>query len=286
MLRPSQPNPAGELRNDAAVLGLQNAASLVADALRAGREVAQPGATTIELSRAIGEAAIRAGGQALFPGYRQGNSPPFPAEACVSLNEEVVHGVPGNRRLVHGDLVSIDFGVMLDGWCGDSATSFVVGTEGAQIDDPLAQRRAELIQATEEVLSHAIHSIEPGAFWSKIALELERHTARLGYAVVHEYVGHGIGRVLHEPPKVPAYWTGFTGVDFILRPGMVIAIEPLLTELPDGSAAQTERTPRQCPVRLERDGWTVSTESGVDACHCEAMVVVTSSGAERLTPLI
>lgn len=265
---------------------MRAAAELVADSLRAGREIAEQGVTTQEISTAIGNHAISKGGQLLFPGYRQGNSPPFPGEACVSVNDQVVHGVPARRRLQPGDLVSIDFGVKLNDWCGDSATSFVIPPNSEQ-SQANAKSREQLRTATKQILDLAIELITPSEPWSQIALKLERHTTELGYALVLEYVGHGIGTNLHEPPKVPSYWTGFTGVDFILRPGMVLAIEPLLTEIPANERhALGDRAPIQCPVMLASDGWTVSTQSEVDACHEEAMVVVTESGAERLTPAL
>jgi methionyl aminopeptidase len=153
------------------------------------------------------------------------------------------------------------------------------------VDPEVVARRESLLNATREVLELAIQRIKPGMFWSEIALSLERRTSELGFGLVHEYVGHGIGASLHEPPKVPAYWTGFTGVDFVLRPGMVLAIEPLLAQLPPNKQrSRADRVPPQCPVLIAADGWTVHTSSGMDACHEEAMVAVTDSGAKRLTP--
>ena len=285
MLRPSSTSPAANLRDAKQVAGLRQAATVVAESLRAGRDAAVPGMTTAELSRIVGDCARRHGASSLFPGYRQGGSPPFPADACICVNEEVVHGVPGARHIHAGDLVTIDYGVRLHDWCGDSATSFIVPGDAA---DPAAvERRERLIEATKDVLALAIESAEPGVAWSDVARILEQRTADHVCDLVHEYVGHGIGHALHEPPKVPAYWTGFTGTDFVLRPGMVLAIEPILT-LRDNYDGNDEQggMPRPCSVRIRGDGWTVATMSHVEACHEEAMGVITDDGAERLTPFV
>jgi methionyl aminopeptidase len=259
------------------VAGLERAGGVVAQALRAATDACIAGATTADVDRAAGEAIRASGAATLFRGYRQGESPPFPADCCVSVNEEVVHGVPSTRMLRSGDVVSIDIGVRLDGWCGDSATTVIVPggfdpATPASAPDLAARRR--LIQTTRDVLDAAVDMMNPGRAWSDIGTELEQLTVNAGYGYVTEYVGHGIGRRLHEPPKAPSYWTGYTGQDFELEEGMVLAIEPLLVL--GGSAGRA-------PVRVAPDNWTVTAGAGSLACHEEYMVAVGTRGARVLS---
>ncbi len=257
----------------------RRAAEVVVHALSVARAACTAGATTADVDARIADALVAAEAAPLFLGYRQGESPPFPAVSCISINDEVVHGVPGRRVIAAGDLVCIDVGVRVGGWCGDAVTTIVVEPPAGAAASVIAsaERRRELAAKTSAILAGAIDRGRPGRPWSEVADWMERAALEAGCGVVTEFVGHGIGRRLHETPKVPSYRSGFTGADFELEPGMVLAIEPMLTG-PDAAAPRT-------PVRLLEDRWTVVTRDGSDACHQEAMVLVTPRGLEPLTPV-
>ena len=269
-------------RTRAEIEAIRAAGAVAASILHLLGESVAPGVTTGELDDLAHDAMRRAGAEPLFLGYSQGGARPFPATTCISTNDEVVHGIPGDRRLTPGDLVSVDVGLKLRGWCADTASTFLV-TDGTPHDPEAFQ----LIATTRESLSLAIDMIRPGRHWSEIGAALEAHAAGSPFGIVTEYVGHGIGRTLHEPPKAPAYSTGFAGHDFTLEPGMVLAVEPMLTGGrspgapadvgPDGLPAWRSR------VKLGADGWTVTTADGSLACHEEHTVAVTASGCEVLT---
>lgn len=248
------------------IRAIERAAVVQRAILRSLADATRPGVRTAELETLARTLIEESGAEALFEGYRQGNSPPFPSPVCVSVNDEVVHGIPGERVIEAGDLVSIDVGIRLDGWCADSGTSVIAGGVPGE--------GADLVAATRRVLDFAIESVRVGVRWSAVARELERVTHELGFGIVTQYVGHGIGRELHEPPKVPAFWEGFHGSDFTLEEGQVLAIEPILT-LAAGR-------PGPAKIRLARDGWTVTTEGGVLAAHEERMIVVERGGARTL----
>ncbi|MFW5652504.1 MAG: type I methionyl aminopeptidase, partial [Planctomycetota bacterium] len=206
-----------------------------------------------------------AGGEPLFkwyPSYVPGEG--FPAVTCISVNEEIVHGIPGDRVLEPGDAVSIDCGVRLKGWCADSAIT--ISVPGG--DRPAVR---ELLDTTDELLRVAIDLMEPGRPWSKIARVMEQMAEDGGYGIIREYVGHGIGRQMHESPKVPNFVPAdMKSQDFVLRPGLVLAVEPML-------ALGTGDT------RALDDGWTVVTRDGLPAAHAEHTVAVSDDGAVVLT---
>ncbi|MEM8835147.1 MAG: type I methionyl aminopeptidase [Planctomycetota bacterium] len=260
------PNRPITIYSEGEIRAIERAADSQRAILRELADAVVPGIQTIELDALARTLIARLGAEALFEGYRQGGSPPFPSPVCVSVNDEVVHGIPGDRVIEAGDLVSIDVGIRLDGWCADSGTCVVAGGGAGEA--------AELVAATRRVLDLAIESVRAGVRWSEIARELERVTFGMGLGIVTQYVGHGIGRELHEPPKVPAFWEGFHGSDFTLEVGQVLAIEPILT----GAKGK----PGPARIRLARDGWTVTTEDGVLAAHEERMIVVEPGGARRL----
>jgi methionyl aminopeptidase len=259
---------------------LEDAARLVAEVLRLTREACAEGTRTDDIDAIAREHIAGAGATSLFEGYNPGDSIPFPAQTCISVNEEVVHGIPSSRRLERGDLVCIDVGISLDGWCGDSATSLIVGGPDANLI------AAKLQANTRGVLELGLSMILPGRKWSEIGSEMERLSGERGAGIVTEFVGHGIGRELHEPPKVPAYWSGFRGEDFELREGMVISIEPMLTEGrgdPSGRNGRAGFPDFRMPVEVDpRDGWTVRTSDGGLSCHEERVVAVTSDGGRML----
>lgn len=298
---------AGLIRSPDEIAGLRTAARAAAAALRAASEACIAGAATADIDRAAARAIERSGAEPLFRGYRQGDSPPFPASACVSVNDEAVHGIPGPRRLAPGDLVSIDVGVRVGEWCGDAATSVLV--------PPAAPEVKSLVALTRDTLAAAAAMMKPGVKWSDVAAFIERRATAHGCAIVTDYIGHGIGRDLHEPPDAPAHVTGWTGGDFTLEAGMVLAVEPIFVRSPrdaaraaelgsarsarsvaDAHAASTCSQQqvsgtreysgfRRAMVKRLPDGWTAVVRGGGLSCHEEHMILVTDTprGGEILT---
>lgn len=215
----------------------------------------QPGMTTRELDELAGELIRDQGCKSAFLGYRG-----FPGQTCLSVNEEVVHGIGGLRRIQPGDIIKIDVGVVKNGWIGDNATTVAVG------EVPVETKR--LLKATEESLYAAIDKARAGLRLAELCGAVEEHVKPLGFSVVREFVGHGVGRELHEEPQVPNYRP--QGKTPVLEPGMVLAIEPMVNA---GS-------PR---VRHLDDGWTVVTEDGRMSAHFEHTVLVTEGDPELLT---
>ena len=255
---------------------------ILRSALEAAAAQCVPGARTRDLDEAARVVIEEHDAEPLFlhyPEYVRGQG--FPSIACVSVNDAVIHGLPGRQQLEAGDLVSIDCGVRLDGWCADSAITVPVGT--------LSESHRALVEATRAVLEVAIDRIRPGVRWSAIAAEMEALAARSGYGVIDDYVGHGIGRQLHESPSAPSVMTRSLASrgDFTLRPGMVLAVEPMLVMLGlDPEALISEDEPTRAPridTRKDADGWTVRTVSGAVSCHLEHTVAVTRSGSDILT---
>jgi methionyl aminopeptidase len=213
-----------------------------------------PGVTSRELDR-LAERVIRgAGGVPAFLNYRG-----YPATLCISVNDVIVHGIPNDVPLKEGYIVGIDCGALYKGYYGDAARTFAVG----EVDDE-AKR---LLKVTEEALRLAVEQVRPGGRVSDIGHAVQRHAERHGFSVVREFSGHGIGTSLHEEPQVPNY--GKPGKGPKLRPGLVLAIEPMVNA---GKAG----------VRMDADGWTARTEDGSRSAHFEFSVAVTSSGARVL----
>ncbi len=253
------------LKSEREIAAIGRTGRLVHKALEAAAAACRPGATTAEVDAAAAEVIARGGGRSVLRGYAgSGRGQAFPADTCVSVNEQVIHGVPGSRALSTGDLVTIDCGVQLEGWCCDAAVTVGVGA--------VSPEASQLVQSTELVLATAIHMIRPGVRWSEIAVAMHCIGAESGFGVVTGYVGHGIGRRLHEPPQIPAFLDRrlLRQGDFTLCPGMTLAIEPIL-------ALGSGRT-RKLP-----DGWTVVTEDGEVACHVEHTVAVTRDRAVVLS---
>ncbi|MBI2941712.1 MAG: type I methionyl aminopeptidase [Chloroflexi bacterium] len=229
---------------------------IVVATLRALREVAAPGVTTLELDRIAYETVSRLGGQPAFLGYRG-----FPGSICASINEEVVHGIPSATRILReGDIVSLDFGAVARGLYADSAIT--VGVGAINLD---AQR---LLDVTQEALRQGINRVRVGGRLTDIGAAIEDYVLVQGFSVVREYVGHGIGRAMHEEPQIPNY--GPPGKGPVLRPGMVLAIEPMVN-------LGTWQT-KVCP-----DKWTVVTADGSLSAHFEHTVAVSSGGPQVLT---
>lgn len=227
-------------------------------------EICKPGITTRELDDEAQRVIDANGAEGLFkwyPTYVPGQG--FPATLCISVNEEVVHGIASDRQIKDGDVVGVDCGVKVDGWCGDAANTILVG----DVKDDVRR----MCEATQRCLEIAIENIRPGRKWSQIARLMQKYAETRGYGVVREFVGHGIGAKMHEEPKVPNYVSRDTLRDDIdLREGVVLAIEPMLTL---GSRR----------VRTLSDGWTVVTEDGKASAHYEHTVAVTRDGADVLT---
>jgi len=228
---------------------------LVADVLAELAAMAAPGVTTADLD-AKAEALVRqAGAEPAFKGYRG-----YPASLCASVNDQVVHGIPSNRQLVEGDIISLDMGVKLNGFYGDSAVTVAVGTVGADV--------LKLLRVTQESLEKGIAQVRVGARVSDIGHAIQKHVEAGGFSVVREFVGHGIGASLHEDPQIANY--GEPGHGPRLAEGMVLAIEPMVNM---GKPA----------VRVLSDGWTAVTRDGSLSAHFEHTVAVTKAGPLVLT---
>jgi len=234
---------------------MRRAGRVVGETLAILKAAVRPGITTGELDE-IAEREIRArGGIPSFKGYRG-----FPATLCTSLNSEIVHGIPGKRALKDGDVIKIDCGAIVEGYHGDSAISVPVGD--------VSQDALKLIETTERSLQAGIAEARPGNRIGDIGAAVQTMAEGAGFSVVREYVGHGIGRALHEDPPVPNY--GSHGKGLQLEPGLVIAIEPMVN-------VGTYET------RLLPDGWTVVTADGALSAHFEHTIAITEDGPEVLT---
>ena len=239
---------------------MREASRHVAEILLELRERVRPGVTTEELD-ACAESEIRKRGVvSSFKGYDPNGLPKYPAVLCVSVNEEIVHGIPGPRTLVEGDIVSLDFGVCVEGYHGDSAVTVAVG----EVDPD----RQALMEATRESLCRAIEVMRAGQRLSDIGHAVQSHVEPMGYSVVRDFAGHGIGSEMHEPPWIPNY--GARGRGPRLVPGMVFAIEPMV------NAGGPE-------VEILEDEWTAVTADGSASAHFEHTILVTEGEAEVLT---
>jgi methionyl aminopeptidase len=228
------------------------------------RQAAVVGVSTAALDELAHSELAKVGGIAgskNYPTYKEGEG--FPGYTCISVNEEVVHGVPGRRTLKQGDIVTLDLALSLGGFCADTATTVAVGKIS-----PLSQK---LLDITRQTLTLAIQNMKPGRKWSQVARLMQHYVESNGFSVVREFVGHGIGRSMHEDPKVPNFVT-FEQLrgDFELRPGMTLAVEPMVV------AGRRD-------VRLLEDQWTVVTEDGKPAAHYEHTVAITREGVDVLT---
>jgi len=218
-------------------------------------QAVRPGIATSELDRLAEQRIRAAGGVPTFKGYNK-----FPASICASVNDEVVHGIPGSRVLREGDLLSIDIGTTLDGYVSDSAVTVPVGN--------VAEHARRLLEVTQQCLTIGIAEMQQGNHVGDIGAAVQEYAERHGYGVVRELVGHGVGRAMHEDPQVPNYGERGTGIE--LRPGLVLAIEPMITEA----------SPK---IRILGDGWTVVTADGKLAAHFEHTIAVTEKGPRILT---
>jgi methionyl aminopeptidase len=270
--------PSIALRSPSEVEAMRRAGAVVRAALDRASSLCRPGVSTRELDAASHEVIRAAGGEPLFLGYPSADGArPFPASTCISVDEEIVHGVPGDRRLVEGELVSIDCGVRLDGWCADAAVTVAVGS--------IDSERAELRRTAQAMLDEAIRLAGPGRRWSEIVAAMQELPLARGYGFLTQYVGHGIGRRLHEAPEVPNCLSPelLERNDFTLRAGMTLAVEPMLALRGAGSRDGDHRFPLGIETRRLDDGWTVVAADGSPAVHVEDTIAVTRSGCVVLT---
>ncbi len=251
-----------ELKTDTSIDAMYEAGQVVARALTAARQTAAVGVSLLELDEVAHGVLREAGATSPFLGYRPSFAPtPFPAVLCVSVNDAIVHGIPGRYRLRDGDLVSIDFGAELGGWVGDSALSFVVGTP--------READLRLIETAERALAAGIEAAVVGNRIGDIAHAIGTVCRSAGYGIPDGFGGHGIGRRMHEDPGVPN--EGRPGRGMRLRHGMVLAIEPMVVA---GGTDDFHAAP---------DGWTLKTDDGSRAAHAEHTVAITDAGPRILT---
>ena len=243
-----------ELKTPDEIEIMAKAAKLVAEMLQALKKEVRPGITTGELDR-LAEDFIRSrGGVPAFKGYRS-----YPNTLCASVNEQVVHGIPSKRALRQGDIIGLDLGAIVEGFYGDSAVTLAVGT--------IHPKAAELLRVTEEALNKGIEQAVVGNRLSDISHAIQRHAEAAGFSVVMDFVGHGIGRQLHEDPQVPNY--GQPGQGPRLQVGMVLAIEPMVNVGGSG-------------VRILEDRWTAVTQDGSLSAHFEHTIAIQPSGPARI----
>lgn len=243
------------LKTPAEIEKMRAGGKIVGEILKGLREMIRPGITTAELNRWAEALIRRHKAQPAFKGYRG-----FPAALCTSVNEQVVHGIPSPRVLKDGDLISVDVGVKLDGWYSDGAWTYPVGTVSTSAE--------RLMQVTRESLELAIAQVQAGIYLSNIGHTVQKHVEAAGFSVVRDFVGHGIGRELHEDPQVLNYGEPNRGPR--LKAGMVLAIEPMVNA-------------GGYPVSILKDQWTVVTQDKSLSAHFEHTVAVLDGGAEVLT---
>lgn len=238
---------------------MKDAGRIVVLVLSKIKETARPGVTTADLDKVADKLIREEGAVPAFKGYRG-----FPANICISINEEVVHGIPGPRVLRSGDIVSVDVGVKLKGYYSDGAITIPVG----QIN----KERERLLAVAQEALKRAIEKVKPGAKLKEVSAAIQETAESQGFSVVRKYVGHGIGRKMHEEPQVPNFVDSSFKLNLTLKPGMTLAIEPMV------NAGTYE-------VKTKKNGWTVVTADGRPSAHFEHTVALTATAAEVLTTI-
>lgn len=250
-----------QLKSNREIGLMREAGKVVAEAHQLVSGMIQPGVTTRELDAAVEKLFQERGAISLFKNFP--GKVPFPAVTCISVNEEVVHGIPGDRVLVAGDIVSVDTGCKVSGWCGDAAWTYAVG----EVDE----ESKRLMDAGRLALRTAIEGLAKFSRWSQVAKQMELVTKKAGFSVVDQFVGHGIGRSMHESPQVPNYWhSSMRAEDFPISPGLVLAIEPMINAGKPG-------------VKILKDHWTAVTQDGRRSVHFEHTIAVTANGPVLLT---
>lgn len=252
---------APELKSSREIALMREAGKLVAEALRICRSLAVPGTRTVEIDRAVEEFYARHGATPLFKGYP--GKVPFPACTCLSVNEQVVHGIPGNRVIQEGDLLKIDTACKLNGWCADAAITLGIGNVSAE--------RKRLVEVAEQTLRVAMIEMGRRTWWSEVAARMQQTVESAGFSVVTQYVGHGIGRTMHESPQVANFVSkDVKKHDFRLEEGLVLAVEPMVNM----GRAETETL---------RDHWTVVTKDRLPSAHVEHTLAIVKEGVYVIT---
>ncbi len=236
---------------------MRKAGEITAAARALAGEMVKPGVSTKAIDRAVHDFIVSQGAKPSFLHYNG-----YPGSACISVNNEVIHGIPGHRRIREGDIVSVDVGAYIGGFHGDCAATYFAGEVSAEVK--------KLVEVTRQSFFEGIKFACPGYRIGDISHAIQEYVESFGYGVVREYVGHGVGSKLHEEPEVPNYGTAGHGPRLI--PGMTIAIEPMVNM---GTAE----------IRVLSDGWTVETADGKPSAHYENTVLITKEGPEILTPL-
>lgn len=244
-----------ELKSKAEIKAIAEAGRIVASAHKLVAELIRPGITTLELDREVQKLIESEGGTPSFLGYRG-----YPASTCISIDEVIVHGIPDSRKIKEGDLVSVDIGVYKNGFHGDAARTHLVGK--------VSKQKQQITEVVRQALAEGIKAAKPGGRLSDMSSAIQKYAERHGFSVVRDLVGHGIGRNLHEDPQVPNY--GEPGHGPILKPGMVMAIEPMI------NAGTYE-------IETLEDGWTIVTADRKISAHWENTIAVTEDGIEILT---
>jgi methionyl aminopeptidase len=244
---------------------MRKAGIVVSDVLLKLKEMSGPGVTTAKLNEVALDMTRLAGGEALFKGVRgPGSKVPFPGAICTSINEQLVHGIPSEKVvLCEGDILSIDYGVRLGGYCADAAVTFGIGG--------VSREKQRLMDVTKEVLGISLREAMPKVRWSQIAGHIQSYVESAGFSVVKDFVGHGIGTKMHEEPRLPNFVSEeLLRNDVVLTEGMVIAVEPMVNA--GGGAVMTLG-----------DGWTVVTKDGRCSAHFEHTIAIVEGGCEILT---
>ncbi|HEY0142052.1 MAG TPA: type I methionyl aminopeptidase [Thermoanaerobaculia bacterium] len=261
--------PTLKSRDEIAVMHQVN--RIVVEILEIMREMAKPGATTAQMNAVAEEELARRGAKSPFKGYAPMGLPPYPAVVCSSVNDVIVHGIPNRTRLQEGDILGLDFGAIYEGFVGDAAITIPIGK--------VTPRAEELMRTTRECLELAIEEMRPGRHLGDIGAAVQEHAESRGFHVIRTFVGHGIGRKMHEEPQV--YNFGKRGRGLELKEGMVLAIEPMLCEIGAKLKSRIERAGSNGmiqDVRTDADGWTARTVDGALAAHFENSVAVTANG--------
>jgi len=259
------------LKNREEIAVMDRANRVVLEILEMMRSMIKPGVTTAQLNAVAEEELAKRGAKSPFKGYAPMGLPPYPAVVCASVNDVIVHGIPSRARLNEGDMIGLDFGAILDGFVGDGAITVPVGK--------VSPRTQELIDTTRECLELAIDEMRPGNHLGDIGAAVQEHAEKHGFHVIRNFVGHGIGRRMHEDPQVYNY--GRRGRGLELRAGMVLAVEPMLCEIGPKLRSRIERAGRDGvieDVRTDNDRWTARTIEGTLAAHFEHSIAITADG--------
>jgi methionyl aminopeptidase len=255
------------LRSRREIEQLRQAGAIVARVLSKLQEETRPGVSTGQLNEMALSITKDAGGIALFKGVpSMYGGPAFPGAICSSINEQVVHGIPSKGTILNdGDILSVDFGVKLNGYCGDAAVTIAVGN--------ISDQKQRLMDVTKDLLDIAVEKCGPGIKWSQIAGEMETRAKEAEFSVVTDFVGHGIGTEMHEEPKLPNFVSReLLRNDLVLKEGMILAVEPMVN-----AGRKT--------VKILKDGWTVVTTDGKCSAHFEHTIAIVKGGCEVLTAL-